>query len=484
MEIFIKGLHLQNTYLQLPATLYKQVSLVEKHNPQVLLFNYALAANLGLDVQDTDMHLLAKAFSGSALLQNSIPIAQAYAGHQFGNFTMLGDGRALLLGEQLTPNNKLYDIQLKGSGITPYSRRGDGKATLSSMLREYIMSEAIYYLNIPTTRSLALVLTDDKVYRDSIQPGAILTRVAASHIRVGTFEYVSYFTNKATLEQFLSYTINRHYPHLNQAANKPLALLEAVMQQQINLITHWLRVGFIHGVMNTDNMSIAGETIDYGPCAFMNAYNPATVFSSIDTEGRYAFGNQPSIAHWNIGCLANALIPVIDNDKEAAIAKAQAVVNQFPALYRAAYFKTMLAKIGIEKDNEHNRNLLRELLQWMKEQEADYTNTFLYLTYRHDKSNALYNAEPFTTWYAQWQASIQQEPNAIKLMQQHNPCIIPRNHVVETLLQQATLTQNVTAIKEYLAVLQHPYQYNPLHSYYMQPPATATDKSYVTYCGT
>jgi serine/tyrosine/threonine adenylyltransferase len=373
------GWNFNNSYALLPAPLFAPTLPTPVAAPITVLLNHRLAKALGLDFSQTTPAQLAAYFSGNALPPGAQPIAQAYAGHQFGGFNMLGDGRAILLGEQLTPDGQRFDIQLKGAGPTLYSRRGDGRATLSAVLREYLMSEAMYQLGIPTTGSLAVTVTGEQVRRETIQPGGVLARVAASHIRVGTFEYIGRFESQETLQTFTDYTIQRHYPQLLGAQNKALALLEAVLQRQVSLITHWMRVGFIHGVMNTDNMSIAGETIDYGPCAFMNRYHPATAFSAIDQQRRYAFGNQPPIAQWNLARLAGALLPLIDAVPEKAIELAQPIINQFPALYTDAWLDMMRHKLGWVGAEAADADMIAALLDWMEQQGADYTNTFLLL---------------------------------------------------------------------------------------------------------
>jgi len=322
-----------NTYLALPGELFTVCPPTPVSQPQLVAFNDSLANELGLSTSNIQPDELADIFSGNVLPEGAASLAQAYSGHQFGHFSRLGDGRALLLGEQITPDGRRYDLQLKGSGPTPYSRRGDGLATLSAMLREYLISEAMHALGIPTTLSLAVVVTGEPVYREQVQPGAVLTRVAKSHIRVGTFEHISQFSSVETLKVFTEYVLKRHYPELLQTENPVLSFLQKVIEKQTDLIVSWMRVGFIHGVMNTDNMAVSGETIDYGPCAFMNAYKPETVFSSIDTGGRYAFGNQPEMALWNLTRLAESLLPLIDTDIKKAIAKAEDVLNSFQHLF-------------------------------------------------------------------------------------------------------------------------------------------------------
>jgi uncharacterized protein YdiU (UPF0061 family) len=320
---------IENTYAKLPAAFFTLQQPVPVAKPAIVFFNERLANDLGLGFLNEEEENIAGYFSGNKIPEGAQPLAQAYAGHQFGHFTMLGDGRAILLGEQIDPRGKRFDIQLKGSGQTPYSRRGDGRATLYSMLREYLISESMYHLGIPTTRSLSVVSTGEKVYREEVHNGAVLTRTANSHIRVGTFEYARRFCSAEDLRALTNYTIQRHYPEITDTDNPALELLKAVMHKQIDLMVNWMRVGFIHGVMNTDNMSIAGETIDYGPCAFMNAYNPRTVFSSIDTRGRYAFGNQPYIAQWNLTVFASALLPIISENQQKAVDLVKEVIEGF-----------------------------------------------------------------------------------------------------------------------------------------------------------
>ena len=317
-------------------------------------------------------------FSGNTLPEGSNSIAQAYAGHQFGHFTMLGDGRATLIGEHITKNNKRFDIQFKGSGKTSFSRNGDGRAVLGPMLREYVISEAIFKLGIPTTRSLAVVETGEEVIRDKYLPGAILTRVAESHIRVGTFQYIAARQKKDELQILVNYVIKRHFPELDNKKNKELELLKNVLDRQLDLVVNWMRVGFIHGVMNTDNMSICGETIDYGPCAFMDAYDPKTVFSSIDTLGRYAYCNQPMITKWNLARFAECLIPLIDNDQKKAVQIATEIINTFEKKYEEKWVLMMKNKLGLIGYNNKDKNLILDLLTWMHQKKLDYTNTFLY----------------------------------------------------------------------------------------------------------
>lgn len=475
---------LEHTYQELPDQLYSTQPPTPAEMPKLVCFNEALAEELGLGFLLEDMRTGAW-LSGKELPPGANPIAQAYAGHQFGHFTMLGDGRAILLGEQVTPRGERYDIQLKGAGQTPYSRRGDGRATLSSMLREYLMSEAMHHLGIPTTRSLAVVGTGLPVYREQINEGAVLTRVAASHIRVGTFEYIRQFGSPEVLPVFLDYVIDRHYPDLKGAENPALALLQRVMERQIELVAHWTRVGFIHGVMNTDNMSIAGETIDYGPCAFMNVYHSGTVFSSIDRQGRYAFGNQPRIAHWNLGVFAGTLLPLIAEEEEAAIELAKEVLNEFPAAFSRRWYGTMAAKLGLAKPNKNSHGLVDRLLELMQEHKADYTNTFIALMTDQALDTALFQSDGFATWRKDWQHSLseQNDPEqAARLMEAHNPKVIPRNHLIESVLSQA-VEGDMQPFEELLERLKQPYRALE-EAPVLQTVPDGFDQRYQTFCGT
>jgi uncharacterized protein YdiU (UPF0061 family) len=476
-----------NSYLKLPQGLFTEVAPSPVSKPKVVLFNSALADELGLTIKDIPEQLLAAYFSGNTIIEGSQPIAQAYAGHQFGYFNKLGDGRAILLGEHLTPNGKRFDVQLKGSGITPYSRNGDGRATLSSMLREYVISEAMFFLGIPTTRSLVVVSTGETVRREDEFPGAVLTRIASSHIRVGTFEYVRQFHSKEILQQFTNYTIQRHYPELTVSENLPLDFLKKVMDNQISLIVEWMRVGFIHGVMNTDNMSIAGETIDYGPCAFMNTYVPNRTFSSIDHQGRYAFDNQPNISLWNLTRLAEALLPIIDENKETAIEKAKGVLQLFSLQFNEKWTNMMRKKIGITDAQEEDIVLIDRLLNWMHINKADYTNTFIQLSVPTFSNSPIYEQEDFIIWLTDWKKRINAKnglsAESLVLMQQLNPAYIPRNHQVESVLMQAQQNGDYTELQELLTILNKPYQYQEMNPFFQQVPEQNEDV-YKTYCGT
>ncbi|MFW9598140.1 MAG: protein adenylyltransferase SelO [Paludibacter sp.] len=479
----------KHTYTQLPEILFSDCLPDAVSNPQLVAFNPELASQLQIDTNGVSTDTFAQYLSGNKVEPNSRPIAQAYSGHQFGQVTRLGDGRAILLGELTAINGQLYDVQLKGAGITPYSRRGDGRATLSAMLREYIISEAMYALRIPTTRSLAVVATGEPVYRQQVQMGAVLTRIAASHIRVGTFEHAARFGNSETIQELIKYTIQRHYPKLNESRQPALDLLEKVMEQQIALVLEWMRVGFIHGVMNTDNMTLSGETIDYGPCAFMNTYNPETVFSSIDTGGRYAFGKQPEIALWNITRLAESLLKAIHPDTNKAIAEAEQILSGFSVKFEKQYFEMMGKKLGLENLNSNDKELITELLNWMYINKADYTNTFLQLMYPTLFDDAIYRQESFLNWKTQWGKRIGSTNFAhnnpcLQTMQQNNPTYIPRNHKVEEVLQEASETGNMTSFSRFMQILAQPYSTQHIQKEYCSYPTPASEASYKTYCGT
>ena len=474
--------NLQNSYVSLPNSFYELIEPISVLNPKLIYFNNNLAEDLGLDFLSFDLSFATNYFSGNKLPENSKPVAQAYAGHQFGHFNMLGDGRAILLGEQKDSSNKLYDIQLKGSGKTSFSRGGDGRATLSSMLREYIMSESMHYLNIPTTRSLAVVDSGENVYRESSSNGGILTRIASSHIRVGTFEYGKQFCSQDDFKSFIDYVINRHYPEISDNESPYLELLRLVMKKQIDLIVDWVRVGFIHGVMNTDNMSIAGETIDYGPCAFMNAYDPNTVFSSIDKHSRYSFGNQHKIAYWNLAVFAGTLLPFIDTNQDKAIELVQNILNQFPTEYSKNWYKMMNSKLGILDPIEEDKELIKELLDLMISYKADYTNTFAALTLNEITKDSLFHSDEFSVWKKHWESRIENDGKSKESMRMNNPLYIPRNYLVESSLKSALNGDNAE-IDELLSLISNTYNYVGRH-YGFQVTPDGFDKSYKTFCGT
>jgi uncharacterized protein YdiU (UPF0061 family) len=477
-----------NSYLKMGSEYYTECAVTNIEDPKILLFNEGLAADLDLLDLLKDEKTTAKQLCGALPIAGSSPIAQAYAGHQFGYFNMLGDGRACLLGEHLDPQGGRWDIQLKGSGSTAYSRRGDGKATVRSMLREFIISEAMHHLGIPSSRSLAVVFTGLPVYREEVHPGAVLTRIASSHLRIGSFEYARQFLTQHALQQLLDYSIERHFPAIaSEQTDKVSLFLRAVMERQIRLVCEWMRVGFIHGVMNTDNIAISGETIDYGPCAFMNQYSPDTVFSSIDTEGRYRFGNQGNINHWNLSILAGALLPLIDPNQELALEKAKAMLAAYKPLFEASYYNTMAAKLGVSDGSDQKvRLLIDELLQWMHANEADYTNTFLYLQETAGFDASIYVKDSFLIWQKSYKACLSEkniaEESRLALMKVSNPVYIPRNHLVEDALDEVYSSGKLQKLHQLWRLMLHPYRMQQQAESYMQVPPK--DENYQTFCGT
>jgi uncharacterized protein YdiU (UPF0061 family) len=481
------GWNLEATYAALPPPFFSAVLPTQVARPEVIVLNEELGNELGLNLRALNRDDAATLFSGNKLPFGAVSIAQAYAGHQFGGFTMLGDGRAILIGEQRSPDGKLYDIQLKGSGPTKYSRRGDGRAAIGPMLREYIISEAMHFLGIPTTRSLAVVSTGEPVYRDQALPGAVLTRIAASHIRVGTFQYFAAIRDNAGLKTLADYTINRHYPDLITSEDRYIDLLKTVIDRQASLISHWMRVGFVHGVMNTDNVAISGETIDYGPCAFLDRYHPHTVFSSIDHGGRYAFGNQPSICHWNLVRFAETLLPLLHKEETEAIRIATEILEGYPAIFETHWLEQMGRKIGLEDTNISDKPLIDELLQWMSEELLDYTTFFWQLTRGFDKNAEPFNQPRFLSWHKAWQTRLKRSgrPNSavIKTMANANPYVIPRNHRVEEALDAATYRNELDPLHRLLRAIRSPYEATQDNAAYDSPPAP-TQQVYQTYCGT
>ncbi len=477
---------LENTYCNLPGVFFSKLSPTPVSSPEILLFNQKLAEEIGLDLSVLSEEERTQLLSGNLVPKGIEPFAQAYAGHQFGNFTMLGDGRALMLGEHLTPSGQRLDLQFKGSGRTPYSRGGDGRAALGPMLREYLISEAMHALGIPTTRSLAVVATGESVYRESELPGAILTRTAGSHIRVGTFEFASLHEDKAMTQALLDYLIDRHFPEIREEENKALSVLRAAIDQQIDLITHWMRVGFIHGVMNTDNMALSGETIDYGPCAFMDVFSPDTVFSSIDHRGRYAFANQPYVAQWNLARLAESLLPLIHDERQDAIAGAEESLNAFEPAYKDKWLAMMGTKLGLAEAGKQDERLVTDLLDWVHSSGADYTNTFRDLGRQVLPENQPYQSETFETWHRRWQERLGGEgrslDSSLSLMRSVNPVVIPRNHKVEEALQ-AGEEGNLNPFRNLLKALESPYEEADHLAPYQVPPKPS-EKVHQTFCGT
>ena len=486
IDIDNAGWSFDNTYAKLPEDFLVKQTPIPVKSPELIILNKYLSKDLNLDFTNIREENLSHLFSGNLLPAGSNSIAQAYAGHQFGHFTMLGDGRAVLMGEHLSKNGVRYDIQFKGSGKTPFSRSGDGRAALGPMLREYIISEAMHSLNVPTTRSLAVVKTGENVIRETHLPGAVLTRVAASHIRVGTFQYIAATQKEENLKILFNYVINRHYPDLKNSKNQALDLLKTVMNVQIDLVIDGMRIGFIHGVMNTDNISICGETIDYGPCAFMDTYNPETVFSSIDRQARYSFSNQPKIIKWNLARFAECIIVLIDNNKDKAIEIATEAINSFERIYEEKWLNMMRDKLGLFGEDINDQILIMELLAWMHKNKADYTNTFCFLMNEKFSDNKIYNDENFLIWKEKWEDRLKLNNNSqekyLKLMHSVNPIIIPRNHKVEEALTAAN-NGDLEVMNKLLTVLKKPYE-NQNSIIDFQSPAPSSDKAYQTFCGT
>ena len=483
-----------NTYVRLPDRLYVRLKPTPATAPRLLKLNIGLARELGLDPDALASPDGVAALAGSQVPDGADSIAQAYAGHQFGGFVpQLGDGRALLLGEVVDTAGRRRDIQLKGSGPTPFSRRGDGRAAIGPVLREYIISEAMYRLGIPTTRSLAAVATGDWVFREQPLPGAVLTRVAASHIRVGTFQYLAARGDQDGLKALADHVIARHYPELAAAANPYRALLDAVMARQARLVAQWMGVGFIHGVMNTDNMTVSGETIDYGPCAFVDIYHPMTVFSSIDQTGRYAFANQPRIAQWNLARLAETLLGFFDTDQDKALAEAQSAINGFAATFEAAYADVMRKKLGLVTSVDGDLALAQDLLTLMAAGKADFTLTFRRLGEAIEDGDgaeglrALF-ADPtaLNPWLERWRQRLADEPHSpadrATRMAAVNPALIPRNHQVEAALA-AALADDLGPFEALIAALATPFDDKPEHRRFQTPPEP-DEIVQQTFCGT
>ena len=474
-----------NSYSRLSNAFKEHIKPITVKNPELVLLNEDLAKELNLDFSKTDRNELSALFCGNNLPEGSNAIAQAYAGHQFGHFTMLGDGRAVLIGEHLTSKNKRYDIQFKGSGKTAFSRNGDGRAALGPMLREYIISEAMHNLSIPSTRSLAVTKTGETIMRDTPLQGAILTRVASSHIRVGTFQYVAARDKKDELEILFNYVVNRHYPEIENSKNKALDLLKILIDKQIDLVVNWMRVGFIHGVMNTDNMTISGETIDYGPCAFMDTYDPKTVYSSIDKMGRYAYCNQPAVTKWNLSRFAECLIPIIHENNEMAIKSATELINTFGEKYEEKWLNMMRKKLGLLGIDNKDKLLIVDLLTWMHQNKVDYTNTFCHLMNFKQYDEEIYKDNNFKNWKKNWQERLKLNNNNpekyIKLMRSVNPLVIPRNHKVEKSLEKA-YDNNFEPLNKFLEILKKPYMQQENISDYLK--MDSSSKEYKTFCGT
>jgi uncharacterized protein YdiU (UPF0061 family) len=472
--------HFDNTYARQLPGFYILGAAEPVPSPKIVRLNHQLATELQLDPQALDSDLGAQIFSGNQPPADATVLAQAYAGHQFGSFVpQLGDGRALLLGEVIDIHGRRRDIQLKGSGRTPFSRGGDGRAALGPVLREYIIGEAMHGLGIPTTRALAAVTTGQPVFREEVLPGAVLTRVASSHIRVGTFQFFAARRDTEKVKRLADYSIARHYPDAAAAENPYLAFLDAVCRRQAHLIAQWMLVGFIHGVMNTDNMAISGETIDYGPCAFMDYYDPQTVFSSIDRQGRYAYGNQPHIARWNLARLAECLLPLIHPDEKQAVDLALATVNAFTDHYDHAWLTGMCRKLGLGAPQPGDLALANSFLDALAMARADYTTAF------HDLARAASGESiPYLeSWLPAWKNRVPDLPAALTQMGQANPRIIARNHKVEEALEAATRSQDLKPFENLLAALANPFSDSPEFQEFTQP-APRTAPPYRTFCGT
>jgi uncharacterized protein YdiU (UPF0061 family) len=482
-----------NSYARLPERFFATINPLRSPSPALIQVNDALAIELGLQPEWLKSPAGVDVLSGRAIAMGSEPIAQAYAGHQFGNFVpQLGDGRAILLGEIVDRQGRRRDIQLKGAGRTPFSRGGDGRAALGPVLREYLVSEAMAALNIPTTRALAAVATGEPVIREAALPGAMLTRVASSHIRVGTFQYFAARGDVEALRLLADHVIARHYPAAASATDPYRALLDAVIAAQAELVARWLLIGFIHGVMNTDNMSVAGETIDYGPCAFMDAYDPATVFSSIDRMGRYAYGNQPNIAHWNLARFAETLLPLLDEDQDAAVEQAQDALGGFGAMFERAYFAGLRSKVGLSSEEPGDVELINDLLAGMTANEVDFTLFFRNLGMaalgQDEPARALFiDPRDYDRWAIEWRSRLsrdkQDADSRRAAMDRVNPAFIPRNHQVEAMIDAAVQRDDFSLFHRMLGVLSRPFEDQPDASALAQPPQPH-ERVAATFCGT
>ena len=477
-----KQFNFDNSYSKLPNTLFTKINPEPVSQPKLVIFNKQLAIELNINLSNSNEVDLANIFSGNVIPENACPISQAYAGHQFGHFTIRGDGRAKPLGEHIkSKNNKRFDIQLKGSGKTPYSRNGDGRAALGPMLREYLISEALHHLRVPTTRGLAVVTTGEKVLRESQLRGSILTRIASSHIRIGTFQYVALKKDVKLLKILFKYTIKRHFPSLIDSKNLVLNFLKSYMNKQIDLIVNWMRVGFIHGVMNTDNVTLSGETIDYGPCAFLDQYSGNTVFSSIDYHARYSFNNQPIIAQWNFARFTETLLPLIDTNIEKSIAIATELVESFAEKYKTKWLSMMKLKLGLLNNEKTDETLILELLNIMERYSADYTNTFRELSIK----KMSFKSKDFKIWFEKWNKRLKRNnkpfSNSKSVMEFNNPVIIPRNFIVESVLDQAN-NYNMEPFNSFLSNLSNPYEISGKNKNYLSSPVTK--QKYETFCGT
>ncbi len=482
-----------NSYASLPDDFYQRINPVPVKSPKLIIFNTKLGNNIGID-SNQSKGCFAQIFSGNIIPDGASPIALNYSGHQFGYFVpQLGDGRAILLGEVTTKKNNRHDIQLKGSGKTKYSRQGDGRSPVGPVIREYILSEAMHALNIPSTRSLAIVTTGEQVYRETPLPGAVLTRVAKSHIRIGTFEYFASRQQSDNLKKLADYAINRHAPEIKSSSNPYLEFLRVVAQNQAKLVAKWMSVGFIHGVMNTDNTLISGETIDYGPCAFLEHYDPSMVFSSIDNHGRYSFSNQPKIIQWNIACLAGCLLPIVEKDQAEAKKKIGKIIEDFPAVINREISKIMCLKIGLNAKQKNAEKLLNKLLKIMKNNRSDFTLTFrnlsdILIDKNHTDFYDQFNSkDEISEWLNEWLSIIETKKNSKHntyiSMQNNNPIYIPRNHLVERAIKAAIENNDYSVMKNLCSVLSQPFKEQKVDIDYKNP-ADPSEIVYKTFCGT
>jgi uncharacterized protein YdiU (UPF0061 family) len=488
-------LSFDNSYARLPDRFFSRLAPEPVREPGPIRVNRSLAEFLGIDPDWLASTEGTEVIAGNRIPEGADPIATVYAGHQFGSWNpQLGDGRALLLGEMIGADGQRYDIQLKGSGRTPYSRSGDGRAPVGPVLREYIVSEAMYALGIPTTRSLAAVTTGEEVYRDAVLPGGVLARVARSHIRFGTFQFFASREDLDALQLLVDHSIERHYPESADSANRALSLLQQVVVQQAELVARWQLVGFIHGVMNTDNMLISGETIDYGPCAFMDEFNPETVFSSIDHGGRYAYRNQPGIAHWNLACFAQTLLPLLDPVEEKAVELAQSTIDRFPDLFLDSHRDGMGRKLGLTLDGEDDETLVQDLLSVMGETGTDFTLCYRRLADLADPDSAAQTVadiyelpEAFESWLQRWRARCTRESGSAAerqvSMYRANPVYIPRNHLVEEAIRAAVDDGDFQPFHNLVERLADPFNFDPVDARYALPPRPEQVVRQ-TFCGT
>jgi uncharacterized protein YdiU (UPF0061 family) len=481
-----------HSYAALPGHFYARINPTTVASPRLIRFNQRLAAELGVDVRAHDADALAAIFAGNVIPEGAAPIAMAYAGHQFGHFVpQLGDGRAILLGEVQDIAGVRRDIQLKGSGRTPFSRDGDGRAALGPVLREYLVSEAMHAIGVPATRALAAVITGEHVRREGLIPGAVLTRVAASHVRVGTFQYFAACGDVEAIRRLADYVIERHYPETRAAEQPYVALLQAVAERQARLVARWMHIGFIHGVMNTDNMAVSGETIDFGPCAFMDNYDPGAVFSSIDRKGRYAYANQPHAAQWNLARLAEALLPVLDPAPERAVDLATQVISTFPARFTEHWLSGMRAKLGLLSSEDGDLQFVEGFLDLMHRNEADFTLSFRRLcdaasTAEADRNvrTLFSNPTAYDEWAASWRARLSRETgDRSEAMRRVNPAFIPRNHRVEQAIVAAVEREDYSLFSELLEALSSPYNQSDAFAVYANPPRP-DERVTKTFCGT